>query len=297
MRVSTRRLTEGPIERIQKVSEELVRINEKIASGKVINRPSDDPVAVVNSMTLKTGLSQIEQYQRNIRYGVSWLDLRESVLTEVKELTSRAQELAIQMASDNQSPETRADAATEMGHLLDQAIALGNTRLGENYIFAGYKTRTTPFSKTVLGGVETATYNGDGYDIQIQIGRDEALVIGRNGQTTLMDSNVFTTLGSLKQALADNDVEAIRQQIGQLEGVNNYLDNEIADTGAKSNRMDVKNSIWGDMLLDLKKQLSNAQDADVAGLVTQSQEKQVAYQAALLVSARLSQLSILNYIG
>jgi flagellar hook-associated protein 3 FlgL len=287
---------QGQQGKIQRLSEDLQNINEKMASGKIINRPSDNPIAVVDSMAIKSSLSQCEQYQRNIQYGTSWLNLRESTLTEMNALVSRAQEMATQMANDTQSAATRASAAVEIGHLLEQAIVLGNTELGGNYIFAGYKTKTTPFSATVVGGIETAQYNGDTNDFQLQIGKGETLVVGRNGQNALMDSNLFTTLGTLKKALEDNDADTVRQQLDQLKGVNDTLDNEVADTGAKANRLDMKASVLSDFTLNLKERLSNVEEADLVEMITELNQKEVAYQAALTSSVRLSKMSILNYM-
>jgi len=296
MRVSTRLLSQGMQGRIQKLSEDLKNINEKIASGKTINRPSDNPIALVDSMTLKTSLSQIGQYQRNIEYGTSWLNLRESALTQMNDLVTRAKEISVQMADDTQSADTRASVATVVGQLLDQAIALGNTEFGGNYIFAGYRTKTTPFSKTVVGGIETAQYNGDTNDFQLQIGKGETLVVGRNGQNALMDSNLFTTLGTLKKALEDNDVTTVRLQLDQLKGVTDALSSEIADTGAKASRMDMKASVYDQLALTLKERLSNVEDTDLAEMITQLKQKELAYQAAMMTSVRVSELSILNYL-
>ena len=150
MRVGTSSLYEGIQERIMRLSEDLRKINEKISTGKNINLPSDDPIGLVNAMGLKTALSQVGQYQRNITNGQSWLNLSESALGQSLDLVSRAQEIAVQMANDTQDGTTRVNAATEVGHLLDQAIALGNTELGGSFIFAGYKTHTTPFSKVTV---------------------------------------------------------------------------------------------------------------------------------------------------
>ena len=296
MRVSTRLLSQALQGRIQKLSEDLKNINEKIASGKRINRPSDNPIAVVDSMTLKTSLSQIEQYQRNIEYGTSWLNLREAVLSEMNDLVTRAKEMTIQMANDTQSADTRASVAREVGQLLDEAIALGNTELGENYIFAGHRTKTTPFSKTVVGGIETAQYNGDTNDFRLQIGKGETLVVGKNGQHALMDSNLFTALGTLKKALEDNDVDTIRLQLDQLKGVTDALTTELADMGAKTGRLEMKTSVYSQHTLTLKERLSNVEDTDLSEMIIELNGKELAYQAAMMSSVRVSELSILNYL-
>jgi flagellar hook-associated protein 3 FlgL len=296
MRVSTRLMNQGLQGRIQRLSVDLTNLNEKIASGKVINRPSDSPTGVVDSMAIKSSLSQIEQYQRGIQTGVSWLNLRESALGNIQELVARAREIGTQMGSDTQNADTRASGATEVGQLLEEAIALANSELGGNYIFAGYRIKTAPFTATIVGGIETAQYLGDTNDFKIQIGKDDTVVVGRNGQTTLMDSNVFTALGTLKKALEDNDGETIRQQLDQLKTADDYLNNEIADTGAKANGLDIKDAIWSDLTLNLKVRLSTIEDADLAELVTELKQKELAYQAALTSSVRLMDLSILNYL-
>jgi len=289
-------MSQGMEDRIQRLSEHLMNLNEKIASGKVLNRPSDNPTAMVDSMTIKTSLSQIEQYQEGIQTGVSWLNLRESALTNIEEVVARAIEIGTQMGSDNQSADTRASAATEVGQLLEEAIAQANVELGDNYIFAGYRLKTTPFTATVVGGIETAEYHGDTNDFQLQIGKDETVVVGRNGQTTLMDSNLFTALGTLKKALEDNDGAAIRQQLDQLKSAREYLDNEIADTGAKGNRLDLKGAVWSSLTIDLKERLSDVEDADLTEMITELKQKELAYQVAMMSSVRLSELSILNYL-
>ena len=289
-------MSQGMQDRIQRLSEHLMNLNEKIASGKVLNRPSDNPTALVDSMTIKTSLSQIEQYQEGIQTGMSWLNLRESALTNIEEVVARAIEIGTQMGSDNQSADTRASSATEVGQLLEEAIAQANVELGDNYIFAGYRLKTTPFTATVVGGIETAEYHGDTNDFQLQIGKDETVVVGRNGQTTLMDSNLFTALGTLKKALEDNDGAAIRQQLDQLKSAREYLDNEIADTGAKGNRLDLKGAVWSSLTIDLKERLSDVEDADLTEMITELKQKELAYQVAMMSSVRLSELSILNYL-
>jgi len=268
MRVTTLSFYRGFQERILRLSEELKKINEKISSGRNINRPSDAPHSLLSSLSLKVSLTQIEQYQRSIERGTSWLNLSESVLSQILQLVERAQELAIQMANDTQSSETRIYTATEVGHLLDQAISLSNTTLGGVYIFSGYKSNTPPFSKTTINGIETAEYNGDTNNFKILIGKGETLIIGKNGKAAISDSGIFDSIGKLKKALETNNKEAILEEIERLREVQDYLNNEISDI----------------------------EDADYANVVIELRQKEIAYQAALLSSAKIADLTILNYI-
>ncbi len=296
MRVATRSFYQSMQERILRLSGDLKRINEKVSSGKNVNRPSDDPLTLIDSLGLKANLSKLEQYQRNMKKGESWLNLSESVLSQALQLIDRAQEIAIQMASDTQSAETRAYAATEVGHLLDQAISLGNTRLGGAYIFSGYRTDTGPFLKATVGGIETAQYNGDANNFRILIGKGEELIVGKNGQAVFSASGIFDAFGRLKRGLENNDRSAIGQEIDQLRGVQDRLNNEIADIGARTKRLEGKREVLSHLDLNLKERLSQVEDADFAKVIVELREKEMAYQAALLSSTRIAELTILNYM-
>lgn len=296
MRVATRSFYQSVQERILRLTEELKRVNEKVSSGKNLNRPSDDPLSLLEGLNLRTGLAQIEQYQRNMKRGESWLNLSESVLSQGLLAVDRAKEIALQMANDTQTAETRAYGATEIGHLLDQVLSLGNTRLGGTYIFSGYRSETAPFSKEVVNGIDTVLYHGDENDFQILIGRGERLTVGKNGQRVWMNSGIFASLGRLKRALETNDAEGIRQEIEQLGRVQDYLNHEIADIGAKANRLDGKREILNQLELNLKDRLSQVEDADFARVISELRSKELAYQAALLSSTRIAELTILNYL-
>lgn len=294
MRVATRSFYQSIQERILRLTEDLRKINEKVSSGKNLNRPSDDPLSLIDALNLKTGLSQLEQYQRNMKRGESWLNLSESVLSQTLQLVEHAQEIAVQMASDTQSAETRAYAATEIGHLLDQAISLGNTTLGGVPIFSGYRTDRAPFTKVV--GSDTVVYNGDRHDFEVLIGKGEALTVGKNGEAVWMNSGIFDALGRLKRALETNNRDGIQQGIGELRNVHHYLNNEVADIGARTSRLEGMREILNQLDLNLRDRLSQVEDADYARVIVELREKELAYQAALLSSTRIADLTILNYL-
>jgi flagellar hook-associated protein 3 FlgL len=296
MRVGTASLYAGFQLRLQQLAANLKNLNEKIASGKKLNRPSDDPIAMVEAMQFKTTTRQIDQYGRNLKTAVSWLTTSESALSKILELVERTRELAVQMSSDTQNDETRDGAAVEVGELLDEAISLGNTQLSGQYIFSGYETATAPFTRVLVGDIETAQYNGDTNDFRVQIGKDENLTAGKNGQTVLMDSGLFDTLGNLKKALEDNDWAGINAQLGNLTSVENHLNNQIADIGGRQHRAEVKENILSQIQIELQERLSLAEDADIAEVVTQLNSAQVTYQAALAAASRLQGMSLLNFI-
>ncbi len=296
MRIATSTLFDGLERRIQQLTEGLNTVTEKLASQKTINRPSDNPLGAASAIGYRNLLSQVAQYGRNLYTGKSWMDSSESALSQSQDVVIRAKEIAIQMANASQSAATRSNMATEVGHLLDQAVSLGNSQVGGKYIFSGYRTGTPPFAKFNNGTIDTAQYNGDGNDFQVAIGQGETLAVGRNGQTVFMDSTLFDTLGGLKLALESNDLTGIQQALTGLDGSLDHFNDQLADVGARANRLETRQGILQTMTLDFKEQLSLVEDADIAEMSIELKQVEMAYQAALLTTSRVGNLSLTDYM-
>jgi flagellar hook-associated protein 3 FlgL len=296
MRIATSSIFNDMKQRLQVLAEGQKTVNERLASQKKINRPSDDPVGAAGALGYRTLLSQMEQYDRNLNSAKNWLQTSEAALTGMDDVVARAKELAVQMANAGQNAQTRAGAAVEVGHLLDQAVSLANSQSDGRYVFAGYQTGTVPFVKTNNGTIDTARYDGDGNDFQVASGKEETLVAGRNGQTVFMDSGLFDTLGSLKKALEDNDVTVIQQSLDGLDRAFDHFNNQTADIGARANRLEMRQGILDSLAMDFTEQLSQVEDADIAELSIELNQVQMAYQAVLLSTARVGELSLTNYL-
>lgn len=297
MRIATDTMFIDMRRRIQELAEGMKSVNERLSSQKKINRPSDDPVGAASALGYRTLLAQMEQYGRNLNTGQTWLQTGEAALGNTVDLVVRAKEIAVQMANASQSAQTRASTAAEVGQLLDQAIALANSQAGGRYIFAGFQTGTTPFVRFNNGTIDTAQYVGDPInDFQVAIDNNENLTVGRNGQAVFMDSGLFDTLGNLKKALEDNDTAGIQSALDGLDQALDHINNQMADIGARANRLEMRQGILDSLSIDFTEQLSHVEDADLAELSIELNQVQLAYQAVLLSTARLGELSLTNYL-
>lgn len=296
MRIATRTIYGSMQERIVGLSGQMQILNEKVANGKDLNRPSDDPIGLVDAMQLKTAMAQMNQYGRNVNAVKDWTQLSESALSQTFDLIGTAQEIAMQTATDTMNAQSRASAAVEVGNLLDQAIGLANSNINGEYIFAGYETHTVPFSRVTAGGIETAEYNGDLNDFRVQIGEGNPIVAGRNGQAVFMSSGLFDALGNLKKALEDNDQAGISAQVTALKSSSDVLNNQLADIGARDIRLDDRQEILEQTISDFQTRLSDVEDADISEVLIELKSKELAYQAALLSSARMNELTLMDYL-
>jgi flagellar hook-associated protein 3 FlgL len=296
MRVSTQALYRGIEQRLLTLADQLNRSEEKVATGRNMNRPSENPVGLVNALGLRNSLSRLEQYQRNMDMGKIWLDLSGTAIEQAAKVAQQAQTIALNLQDGTQSAEMRSTLANEVGLLLDQAVSLGNTQLAGKYIFSGYNTNTQPFTKAQLGGSDAVQYNGDGNDFQIQVGPQESLEIGKNGQELFVNSDFFNSLIRLKEAIENNDPTAIQQEATRLQGVEDFFNAQVSDIGIRQSRILEKQDILKGLKLNFQNQIDDLENADMTQAILEVQERQNAYEVALAASSKIMEVSLLDYL-
>lgn len=138
MRISTNMFQSQGIDSIQKHQSNLLEIQEKLSSGKRVNAPSDDPVAVTQIHSLNRTMDMIDQYAKNGDYAQILLEQEETAIDDTVESIQRARELAIQMMNDTYNADDRQAAAAEVGEIVKQVYNMMNytTSDGEK-LFAG----------------------------------------------------------------------------------------------------------------------------------------------------------------
>lgn len=324
MRVSNQSMYDSITYNLTKVSNEMLRANQTVSSGKRINRLSDDPVGLVSVMNLRSSLEHIGQLERNINMGDSWLTMGETALSQVEDLLSQTKTLCIQMANATQTQADRADAAVVVEGTLQQVLSLANTQVDGRYIFSGTKTDTAPY---VLGtddaGNESVTYRGNGTAFEVQIAKNMNVAVGRVGTdifgtwgNDLTDdgdpdtdnwgnpdegtNNIFKTLIDLKAHLQDPDDDAavagIQATMEELESQTDRIRSLVSDSGAKSLRLETKETIIQDLKLTYTEQKSDLEDADMAEAIMNLRAKETAYQAALASSSKVMKMSLVDYL-
>lgn len=107
---------------------------------------------------------------------------------------------------------------------------------------------------------------------------------------------IFKTLIDLRDYLKTDDVSGIGRSMSRLDYHFENISAKISDIGSKIIRMEIKINIFQDLNLANTDRLSNIEDADIAEAIMDLKEKELAYQAALASSARIMELSLVNYL-
>ncbi|MBT8491014.1 MAG: flagellar hook-associated protein FlgL [Deltaproteobacteria bacterium] len=162
MRVSESMKFNTMIDNLYKVQNSYNELMEKMASGKNLNRPSDDPLGMSRILDYRKSKASVEQYQENIESSKAWLTMSESKLSSVNDLLVQAKEIALSQSTGTATAETRSYAAVSVGQIMDEMRSLANSTYGDRYLFSGTKTSEEPFSAVEsVATIGTATAAGD----------------------------------------------------------------------------------------------------------------------------------------
>lgn len=132
----------------------LLTSQERVATGRQINHPSDDPSGAYRVLGLKAVQARNDQYERNLSSVTSRLNVSENVFGQTQEVLYRSLELAIQAANGSLDSEQRQVIATEVTQQLDEVSRLANSELGGRYLFGGYQTDQPPFVRDLTVAAE-----------------------------------------------------------------------------------------------------------------------------------------------
>jgi flagellar hook-associated protein 3 FlgL len=144
-------------------------------------------------------------------------------------------------------------------------------------------------------------YNGNAEELSSEVGKDVTINYGTTGEAAFTSQgqgtvDIFQTLIDLKTALQNNDATAIANQLDPLNRAQGQINRYIARCGTRTNSLDTSSSTLSDMDTRITGLTSNIEDADMARLITEYQNKQLALQASYKMAADLTSNSILNFI-
>ena len=116
--------------------------------GNKLHRPSDDSVGYSRYLRYNVSEGENNRYQDSVKAGVSWMNSTESSLSAMEDIQKTFKAKTIQAANDDKD-EKGGDwpaIAREMKAGVEQIVSLGNTQLGDRYIFGGQADLKQPFT-------------------------------------------------------------------------------------------------------------------------------------------------------
>jgi flagellar hook-associated protein 3 FlgL len=109
-------------------------------------------------------------------------------------------------------------------------------------------------------------------------------------------TDVLGALQGMITALEGNDVDGVRSSLSTLDSSMTQVLSARTEIGARMKRIDSAQNSIDDMQLYLQKALSDKQDVDFTKAVSDLTRQQTAFEAALAATAKVSRMSLMDYL-
>jgi flagellar hook-associated protein 3 FlgL len=271
-------------------STQLMETQLKLASGKRINKPSDDPVGIGKVLDYRTTLQTVDQYRDNILDSRTRVQFTESVLGQVSEFIEEAKKLAT-------SPdiEDKTAFAQEIGNIRQQVLGLANSKYGANYLFSGHLSNTAPFDPASPYG-----YNGDGGSHRVVVGEGITVPIEADGSQMFIDGadNLFQVLDDLETALLADpyDPAAVQNTVDPLYRIADRV--QLARSGLATDykRLERTDEYWKNFGNAVETMRQTVEDADITEVAIDMQVQQTAYEVLLATAGQVIQPTLVDFL-
>jgi flagellar hook-associated protein 3 FlgL len=301
MRVSTAQVFRQSIDAMLERQRELAQTELQVASGKRIQRPSDDPSAALRILDIQEAQQRLAQYQRNADAAMARLAQEETALIGIENLLQRVRELAVQGANGTLSDEDRDAIAVEVREHMDAYLQLANTRdANGEYIFAGFQSLTRPFNHDGAGGF---SYDGDDGQRMLKIGDSREVATGDPGSIfeefpAAAGAGLTTNIGEVLYTLATT-LEAgngYPEALTDIDTAVNRLLDTRAKIGARMNAIEDQKSVNDAFTLAVTDVRSTLEDLDYAEAISRFNQQMTALQASQQAFVKIQDMSLFNFL-
>ncbi len=298
MRITNEMLVTNSVRRLSTRMAEYERAQSKLATGKEIRKPSEDPSKANRGLSLRASREARVQEQRNAEDAKTWLNTTDGALQSAMDRLQRARQLTVQGANPGAQGEKDA-IAREIETIRSELVGIANTKVRGQHVFAGYTDGPAVEATDDGDGNWTFTTRGDAeHAITRRVGDSDKVRINTTAAEAFGDAedSVFSVLTGLEGALRAGDTNAVSATLSALDASMERLGGELARIGANTNWVDSALQRSEDSLFVIQQELAEVEDADYAEAVMDLQMQDMALQATLQALGRALPQSLAAFL-
>ncbi|MGK0468070.1 flagellar hook-associated protein FlgL [Clostridium sp.] len=312
MRVTNQMLSNNFLRDMRTNLSNLSTIQTQMATGKQINKPSDDPAKASKIMQMYTEIDANKQYNSNIVNTSNWLDVTDTTLDYIGKVVTRIDELLVSTGGSANDIDSRKAIKDEINQRVGEISQLLNTSFDGKYIFGGTNGSSKPTKSTENSDdIELGLTATAGSDEETQL---ESKLLVEISQGVTMEYNItasqvinyetgndlMTLLKDITSNLGSTDSAKIKKLTNEdLTGIQSVMTNILklrSEVGAKQNSMESAEAANTDQNLNMTEILSSTEDIDITETAMKYATMQTIYMASLQTSAMVLQPSLLDYL-
>lgn len=181
MRISTSSFYEQNLNAMGAQQQQLFQVQQKLSTNSKFLTAADDPVGAARALGVTNTLSLSAQYATSRQRATLSLSREENGLNTVTSILQNIKTLTVSAGNATLSDADRASIATTIQSNLDQLVGVANSDDGNGqFLFAGFKSGSAPFTATAGGGIQ---YVGDQGQRLMQVDVARQMSTGDDGRT------------------------------------------------------------------------------------------------------------------
>jgi flagellar hook-associated protein 3 FlgL len=293
MRVTNTLIQRNATITLQQNLQAMAKAQAQVSSGQKYTAFSDDPQAQSSVMQASSSLRALDQYKRNIDDATSRANMEDSVLQQLGDSVTQATQIAMQEGNATSTAATRLTAKAQIDSIIDSAVALGNTKYQNDYLFGGNDVTDAPLSNTPPFYTGAAADSG-AHTTEIAAG--QIFKSNHNAKEIFLDTGTLQALKDLSTALGANDTVGIAAASASLQSAQQGIQAVVGDLGARENQLDNAGSNLDALKTNLTTFKSSLSEVDQETAITELVTRQTAYQSAMLATSRVIGMTLTDYL-
>ncbi len=270
------------------------RAIEPLATGKKINKLRDSPTQLNEYMRLMGEVSRKKQYQFNISTARTRANITDKVLEELDGMIKEAYELGIQGLNGSLSAGDIANITARLNTIDSTILSLGNTKVGNVYLFSGFKSGTAPF--TGAAGV----FNGDTNAVNIKVTATREVQVSLSGSDLFTGTNgntdIFDTMDDLITAVGAQNATDTGTAINNLQTIMTKLQTDRSTMGNTVRQLDAAQNFLDNMEVANSERISVLSDTDIATASAELSYREYSMKSSIAVAQRVMEISLQSFL-
>lgn len=304
---------------LENINTSMQNVQEELSTGKILNLPQDDPVAVSQDMDLSAEVSEINASLSTVSAGLSWMNATQTAIQGlVSQLQQIQSDLVAALNAPNQSQSDLSGYTATVTQLIQGIYQIADQTVGNRYLFGGQADDVAPTQYLLSsppsfppgaspppGSTSYDPYNDSqasppnvnyqiatGVSIRVTVTAYDLFFTTPSGAKR----DLRDTLSAIQTDLQAGDVSSLRQDLSDLQANLNQVINLNAALGARIQRMTAAQNQMTQYQTNLTNLKGGIEGADMAQVLTQFSTDQVIYEAALQMGAQILLPSLINYL-
>jgi flagellar hook-associated protein 3 FlgL len=303
VRITNQLIRASNIANVQAALQAVNKAREQVSTGKRVQVMSDDPAAASMIVRASSSLRALGQFRRATETAQFRATAEGNVLDQLTNSLDRGTELATGQANSTSTAQTRLIAKGEVDQLLSFTVGLGNTKVGDDYIFGGTRGAEAPLqlpttpTGTFSGLVDAASnpVNPSG-SVAIEIRDGHTVIPNHNATEVFLNSNALQALRDLSTALGKNDVPGINSAATALHIANDAVQGLLGAQGARSREFLDNSTELDKQEVALMATRSDLRDVEMEKAMVELAGRTTGYQAAMTATSKVLGLTLANYL-